>query len=195
MFENYAIAVKISLVNHVSAGLLLLTNQFAATDAAAAKLQKRMDSIKAMAKGGALLLGGGAAAMAAPFIFAIDKAAELQKQMIAIQLATRGTTGEMDRMRGAIEAVAGQTIFSNIDVAKMGKQVATGTGLPASGVTSLLPVFGKFADVQSLMKGSSYEDSTKILIARRISRAITTRAASRSTPICSPRHRSSCPVT
>lgn len=163
MFESYQVAVKISLVNHVSAGLALLTTQFASTDAAAAKLQRRMDSIKTMAKGGALLVGG-AGAIAAPFIFAIDKAAELQKQMIAIQLATRGTTGEMDKMRGAIEGIASQTIFSNIDVAKMGKQIATGTGLSAGGVTSLLPVFGKFADVQTLMKGTSFEQSTTTLI-------------------------------
>lgn len=163
MFENYAVAVKISLVNHVSAGLLLLTSQFAETDAAAAKLQKRMASIQSMAKGGAYLLGGGLA-LAAPFIFAIDKAAELQKQMIAIQMATRGTTGDMNNMRKAIEGIAAQTIFSNIDVAKMGKQIATGTGLPAAGVTSLLPVFGRFADVQTLMKGTPYEQSTNILI-------------------------------
>jgi hypothetical protein len=163
MFENYSVAVKISLVNHVSAGLLLLTNQFASTDAAAAKLQKRMDSIKGMAKGGAYLLGG-AGALAAPFIFAIDKAAELQKQMIAIQLATRGSVGEMDKMRAAVEGIAAQTIFSNIDVAKMGKLIATGTGLGANQVTSLLPVFGKFADVQSLMKGTPFEQSTNTLV-------------------------------
>jgi hypothetical protein len=163
MFENYSVAVKISLVNHVSAGLLLLTQQFASTDAAAAKLQKRMDSIKGMAKGGAYLLGG-AGALAAPFIFAIDKAAELQKQMIAIQLATRGSVGEMDKMRGAIEGIAAQTIFSNIDVAKMGKLIATGTGLKADQVTSLLPTFGKFADVQSLMKGTPFEQSTNTLV-------------------------------
>lgn len=163
MFESYEVAVKISLVNHVSAALLLISRQFAGTDAAAAALQKRLTSIQTMAKGGAYLLGGGAA-LAAPFIFAIDKAAELQKQMIAIQLATRGTTGEMDRMRGAIEGIAAQTIFSNIDVAKMGKQVATGTGLPASDVTALLPIFGKFADVQTLMKGTPFEQSTTTLI-------------------------------
>lgn len=163
MFENYQVAVKISLINHVSAGLALLTSQFASTDAAAAKLQKRMDSIKTMAKGGAYLLGG-AGVLAAPFLFAIDKAAELQKQMIAIQLATRGTTGEMDKMRGAIEGIAAQTIFSNIDVAKMGKLIATGTGLGANQVTSLLPTFGKFADVQTLMKGTPFEQSTNTLV-------------------------------
>ena len=163
MFENYAVSVKISLVNHVTAGLLLLTKQFASTDAAAAKLQQRMNGIQNMAKGGAYLLGGGMA-LAAPFIFAIDKAAELQKQMIAIQLATRGTTGEMDRMRAAVEGIASQTVFSNIDVAKMGKLLATGTGLGAGGVTSLLPVAGKFADVQMLMKGTPYEQSTNTLV-------------------------------
>ena len=163
MFENYSVAVAIRLTNHVSAGLLLISQQFAATDAAAAKFQKSLNSIQSMAKGGAYLLGGGLA-LAAPFIFAIDKAAELQKQMIAIQLATRGTTGEMDRMRSAIEGIASQTVFSNIDIAKMGKLIATGTGLSASGVTGLLPVVGKLADVQTLMKGTPYEQTTNTLV-------------------------------
>jgi hypothetical protein len=163
VFENYQVAVRISLVNHVSGALALMTGQFAATDKAAALLQKRLTSIQMMAKGGAYLLGG-AGALAAPFIFAIDKAAELQKQMIAIQLATRGTATEMNNMRSAIEGVASKTIFSNIDVAKMGKQIATGTGLSAQGVTSLLPIFGQFADVQTLMKGTGYQESTNTLI-------------------------------
>ena len=160
MFENYTVAVRIALVNHVSAGLLMLTKQFAQTDAAAAALQKRIDGIKATAMKGAFMVGGGAA-MAAPFLYAIDKAAELQKQMLGIQVASRGTTDEMNSMRMAIEKIASQTVFSNIDVAKMGKLVATGTGLGAQDVTKLLPEYARFADVQYIMKGTGYDESVK----------------------------------
>src|SRR5579859_5758608 len=101
MFENYKVAVKVALVNEVSAGILLITRQFGTAGAAAKAFQTRLNAIKDTARGGALLLGG-AAGIAAPFIYAIDKAAELQKQMISIQIATRGTVGEMESMRKVI---------------------------------------------------------------------------------------------
>lgn len=158
MFENYKVAVKVSLINEVSAGILMIARQFGAADTAAKAFQARLNSIKDTAKGGALLVGG-SMAIAAPFIYAIDKAAELQKQMIAVQVATRGTVGEMDSMRKSIEGIASQTIFSNIDVAKMAKVIASGTGLGAKEVEGLLPAYAKFADVQLLMKGTAYDKS------------------------------------
>ena len=157
-FENYKVAVKISLVNEVSAGLLLISKQFGVAGKVAEEFQKRLNSIKETAKTGAMLVGGGVA-LAAPFIYAIDKAAELQKQMIGIQIATRGTVGDMNNMRKAIEGIASQTVFSNIDIAKMAKIVASGTGLGAKDVQGLLPEYAKFADVQLLMKGTSYQSS------------------------------------
>jgi len=158
MFENYKVAVKVTLVNEVSAGVLLIAKQFGMADASAKAFQARLNAIKDTAKGGALLIGG-SMAIAAPFLYAIDKAAELQKQMIGVQVATRGTVGEMDSMRKSIEKIASQTVFSNIDVAKMAKVVASGTGLGAKEVEGLLPQYAKFADVQLLMKGTSYDKS------------------------------------
>lgn len=158
MFENYKVAVKVALVNEVSAGIMLIAKQFGTADVAAKAFQARLNAIKDTAKGGAMLLGG-SMAIAAPFIYAIDKAAELQKQMIGVQVATRGTVGEMDSMRKAIEGIASNTVFSNIDVAKMAKTIASGTGLGAKDVQGLLPEYAKFADVQLLMKGTPYEKS------------------------------------
>lgn len=160
MFENYKVAVKVSLVDSVSAPLLLIARQFATTHEAAKKLQTQLNSIKLWFAGGALTFGAGAG-LAAPLLYAIDKAAELQKQMIGVQIATRGTAQQMESMRGVIEKVASTTVFSNIDVAKMAKLVATGTGLGAKDVQGLLPVYAQFADVQLLMKGTGYEESTK----------------------------------
>lgn len=158
-FENYKVAVKVSLINEVSAGILLIARQFGTADAAARGFQTRLNAIKDTAKGGALLVGG-SMAIAAPFLFAIDKAAELQKQMIGVQVATRGTVADMNSMRKAIEQIASQTVFSNIDVAKMAKVIASGTGLGARDVEGLLPAYAKFADVQLLMKGTPYQKST-----------------------------------
>jgi hypothetical protein len=158
MFEAYTVAVRLSLVNQVSAGLLTLSQQFMATDAAAKRLQQRMDSIKAQAKTGMYLFGGGAA-LAAPFIYAIDKAAEFQKQLLGIQYATHGTTEAMQNMRRSIEGIAGQTVFSVVDVAKMAKIISTGNAFSAQQVSDILPIYARFADVQLLMKGTPYTQS------------------------------------
>ena len=97
--------------------------------------------------------------LAAPIISPIEKAAQLQREMLAIGLATRGDEGSMNRLRGVIEQSAGQTVFSTIDVAKMGKTIATGTGLDADAISRLLPIYTKFADVQQIMKGTPYSQS------------------------------------
>jgi hypothetical protein len=126
----------------------LIARHLQKAEDAAAKFQSRMHSIKGLFAGGTLLVGA-EATIVAPVLYATDKAAELQKQLIGIQIATRGSTGEMPNMRRAIEGIAGQTIFSNVDVAKQAKLIATGTGFGAGQVKSLLPIFAKFADVHS----------------------------------------------
>ncbi|MGH8220881.1 MAG: hypothetical protein ACREUT_20290 [Steroidobacteraceae bacterium] len=158
MFEAYRIAVRIAIIDEVAGPLALVARHFARTEDSAAKLQRRLETIKGFFMGGIALAGAGAA-FGAPLLFAIDKAAQLQKELIAVQLATHGTADQMDTMRRAIEKVAAVTIFSNIDVAKMAKQIATGTGLSAAQVTGILPVYAKYADVQNLMKGASYSQS------------------------------------
>ena len=59
-FEAYKIAVSISLVEHVSAGLASLSTHFKRADMDAAALQKRLDSIGKMTLAGGLLVGAGA---------------------------------------------------------------------------------------------------------------------------------------
>lgn len=158
--EAYSVAVRLRLVNEVSAGLTGMAAQFGMVGKEVSALQRKLNAVKLQFKAGALMFGTGAL-MAAPIIYATSKAAELQKQLIAVQIATRGTTRDMVDMRKGIEGIASQTIFSNIDVAKMAKLVATGTGLGAKDVSGLLPAYAKFADVQFLMKGTNYDASVK----------------------------------
>jgi len=160
MFEAYKVGVTLSLNNKVTAGLLLLGKDIAKTQGSVVALQAKLDKMKEIGKKAAYELGA-AFTIAAPFAIAIADASRLQKEMIGIQSVTRGTTREMDAMRKVIEAVAGQTMFSSIDIAKMGKTVASGTGLSAEKVTALLPEYAKFADVQYILKGTPYEQSVK----------------------------------
>jgi hypothetical protein len=160
MFEAYKIGVRVTVIDEFTRSMAKLLSYFQQSETAATKLHTRLTAIKGFFAGGLGLMGAGAA-LAAPLVYATDKAAELQKQMIAIRIATRGTTDQMNSMRQAIEGVASQTMFSNIDVAKMAKQVATGTGLGAQQVQSILPAYVKYADVQLLMKGTPYEQSVR----------------------------------
>lgn len=161
--EAYSVAVKLSLVSNVSAGLVAISKQCEATGVHVENLQKKLNEIKAQAKFGAAMFGTGAA-MAAPIIYSISKAAELQKHMIAIQVATGGSVKEMNNMRRSIEGIAGQTVFSNVDVAKMGKMIATGTTFNATQIAGVIPAYARFADVQMMMKGTSYQQSVPELM-------------------------------
>lgn len=64
MFEAYKIGVTLSLTNHVSKGLMLMAGDFAKTEAQAAALQKRINSIKNDALKGGLMLGAGVGMLA-----------------------------------------------------------------------------------------------------------------------------------
>jgi TP901 family phage tail tape measure protein len=158
MFEDYTVAVKVKLFNEVSGGLMLMSRQFEALTEKAAIFQGHLKNIQGLMTAGFGMIGGGAA-LAAPLLYGISKAAELQKQMIGIQIATRGTVDQMDAMRIAMEKAAAPTMFSTLDVAKMGQIIATSNTLTAPQLTSLLPEYAKFADVQLLLKHTPYTTS------------------------------------
>lgn len=158
MFEGYKVAVKLTLINDVSKGLLLVSSQFKVLNEAMTAYERRLTRIKTLMGVGAGALGG-SFALAAPFIYAISKAAELQKQMLGIQIATVGTAAQMDKMRVAIERASSTTMFSAVDVAKIAKIIATSNTFSAPQLTSLLPAYSRFADVQLLMKGTPYQES------------------------------------
>ena len=161
MNEAYKIAIKLSVTDNATNALRMLCLNMAKAGTEADVLALKLAKIKTLFHIGLGTAGAGFA-LAVPLIFAIDKAAQLQKQMIAIQLATKGTTGEMDNMRHVIEKMSGVTVFSSTEIAGMVKQMATGMGMPARQLTSLVPIFTKFADVQYMMKGTSAEESIGI---------------------------------
>lgn len=158
MLEDYTVAVRVKLFNEVSGGLMLMSRQFEGLTDKALVFQGHLKRIKSLMTAGFGMIGGGAA-LAAPFVYAISKAAELQKQMIGIQIATHGTTQQMDSMRAVMERASANTMFSTLDVAGMAKIIATSNSFNASQVSSVLPGYAKFADVQLLLKGTDYKTS------------------------------------
>jgi hypothetical protein len=64
--------------------------------------------------------------------------------MIGIQIATHGTTQQMDSLRMSIEKASSSTVFSAVDVAKMAKSVATSNTFTAPQLQALMPTIAKF---------------------------------------------------
>jgi hypothetical protein len=105
MFEAYKIGVAISLTNHVSAGLSSMVKDFAKTDAQAALLQKRIDSIGRGLKGGLIAAGAGAA-LAAMFKPAIADAMKFERAMLRLKDIGGIDGGVLAQVRG--DALAGR---------------------------------------------------------------------------------------
>ncbi|GAB3249211.1 hypothetical protein [Chitinimonas naiadis] len=80
MFEAYKVAVKISLVNQASMGLLALSKDFLKTEASASALQKRIHAIQAQAAKGTIMLGIGVAGLAA-VKGPLDEAKKMQNEV------------------------------------------------------------------------------------------------------------------
>ena len=59
MYEAYSVAVKLTLINQVSAGLGMISKQFGVTSAEATVLQSKLNSIKLMGLTGAAMAGAG----------------------------------------------------------------------------------------------------------------------------------------
>jgi TP901 family phage tail tape measure protein len=102
--------------------------------------------------------------LATPFIGPLQQAAEMQSEMIGIRatVGNSGTPDAMNDMRKVIEQAAAPTMFSITEVAKMAKIIASSNSFSAQQVSSLIPVYAQFADVQKLMKGTSLEESTML---------------------------------
>jgi hypothetical protein len=158
MHEAYAVGVKLTLVNDFTKGLTMASVGFKALGVETEKLEKRLKSIKNLSMAGGGFIGAGFA-ITSPIIYAISKAAELQKQIIGIQIATHGTNQEMEKLRFTMESASSRTVFSTVQVADMAKLIATSNSFNASQVNQVLPAYARFADVQKLLKGTDYNTS------------------------------------
>jgi len=152
--------VRVSLINNISSGLISLARQFSAAQGNAAAFKKELSQIKGLMIASAGL-GVAGALIAVPIVKAVSNAAELQKQMLGVQAATRGSTAEMDAMRLAAEKASSVTVFSSVQVAGLAKIMATTSALSASQITAAIPAYTRYADVQYLMKGTSPEESVR----------------------------------
>lgn len=152
MAENYEIAVKIDLIDKISA-------QLGSIGVGLGKLNDKVLSLNNSLK--SLALG---AVLAAPLISAVSQAAKFQQVMLTVQTATQASAAQMRSLKNEVLQVAGPTQFSALDVAQMSTKMVT-SGLTMQQTTQLLPVFAKFADVMKLQgKSTNPIDAVRTLV-------------------------------
>lgn len=157
---DYSVAVKLSLVNNVSSGLIAMAGHFAMLTQQANVLQDKLNSLRFQSNLGSGMVAFGSA-MVAPLIGAVNQAGKLEQQLFVVQSATQANVLQMNEYRKAIERVATTSIFSSIKVAEMGKIIATTGNFKIEDMAQVTELFTRFATIQNLVKGTSYEASTK----------------------------------
>ncbi len=157
---DYSVAVKLTLINNVSTGLVAMAGQFAMLSRQSDIFQAKINALRFQGRVGAGLVAFGSA-VASPFLGAINQAGKLEQQLLIIKSATQANTEAMDNYKKSIEQAATQTMFSSIEVAKMGSIIATTGNFKIGELASITNEFAKYATVQKLLKGTSSEASTK----------------------------------
>lgn len=84
MFDAYKIGVTLSLVDHATPSIGRIMRGLAATEAEAARLQKRLDGIRAGFVGGAASIAAGLA-LAAPFKTGIEHAEKFERALLRLK--------------------------------------------------------------------------------------------------------------
>ncbi|OQS42341.1 hypothetical protein [Chromobacterium haemolyticum] len=114
MFDAYSVAIKLSLVNNVTSGLLLLSRSLQSTHSDAQKLQDKLTAIGKQAAIGGAMLGGGAA-IAGMFKGPLEEAFKYQREMAKLQ--QQGLSGnQIAEARRFVEAtdIIGSSIQDRI---------------------------------------------------------------------------------
>ena len=99
--EAYSVAVKLSLVNHVSSGLLAMSAQFNKTGKDAKALQAELHKIKLAGAIGGAMMGAGALGLAALFKGPLEEAKKFQVEVAKFSSLGFGSAIDNQAMRFA----------------------------------------------------------------------------------------------
>ena len=114
MFEAYAVAVRVSLINQVSAGLIGMAGEFRRADIAASIFQRRLDGIKKTMLVGGLQIAAGVGILAA-FKPALEQAKLFQNELTRFSLYGMGDQANREAAKFAKSMnVAGSSYVDNM---------------------------------------------------------------------------------
>ncbi|WP_448120086.1 hypothetical protein [Pseudomonas veronii] len=166
-FEAYSVAVKLSLINHVSAGMALISKSLAGAGQDADKLNAKLSSIGKQAAIGGAMFGGGLA-LAGLFKAPLEEAKKFQTEMAKFSLygMSDSVNAESERFVKGMNSI-GTSITTNMKLFTEAQGVFRESGLPGmealEGAKIAAPVLSKIAyatsglseESQAVMKTSS----------------------------------------
>jgi hypothetical protein len=152
MFEAYSIGVRISLINHASAGLAALSRAFIKTEGDAAKLEARIKGIKTGFLTGGLLVGAGVG-LASMFEPAIKSAVRYEQQLNKLRGLNLGIAKTAALTRQADSIASNVKGTSRTDAMRMVTETQSITG-NAQHTMELVPLLAKMRyGIETYMAG------------------------------------------
>src|SRR5450830_110991 len=161
--EAYSVAVKLSLINHVSAGMALISKSLAGAGQDADKLNAKLSSIGKQAAIGGAMFGGGLA-LAGLFKAPLEEAKKFQTEMAKFSLygMSDSVNAESERLVKGMNSI-GTSITTNMKLFTEAQGVFRESGLPGmealEGAKIAAPVLSKIAYATS---GLSEESQAKM---------------------------------
>ncbi len=166
-FEAYSVAVKLSLINHVSAGMALISKSLHSTGQDVDALNAKLKSIGKQGAVGAAMFAGGLG-LAALFKAPLDEAKKFQTEMAKFSLygMSDAVNAESERFVKGMNSI-GTSITTNMKLFTEAQGVFRESGLPGmealEGAKIAAPVLSKIAyatsglseESQAMMKTSS----------------------------------------
>lgn len=166
-FEAYSVAVKLSLVNHVSSGLLMISSHLGRTSAEVTILENKLKSLGKMTLVGGALIGSGIL-LASMFKAPLDEAQKFQNEVQRFRALNLGDAVNKDALKFATGLnTYGTSIRENLGLLR-DAQTVFGDLHEAKMVTPLLAKM-KFAnaalygDEGGAMKDRSFMDMLKVI--------------------------------
>lgn len=162
-FEAYSVAVKLSLINHVSAGLMMISKSLHGTGADVDKLNAKLASIGKQAAIGGAMFGGGLA-IAALFKAPLEEAKKYQTEMAKFSLfgMSDQVNAESDRFVKSMNSM-GTSITTNLKLFTEAQGVFRESGIGGmqalDGAKLAAPILAKIAYATS---GLSEESQAKM---------------------------------
>lgn len=166
-FEAYSVAVKLSLVNHVSFGLLMISSHLGRTSAEVTILENKLKSLGKMTLVGGALIGSGIL-LASMFKAPLDEAQKFQNEVQRFRALNLGDAVNKDALKFATGLnTYGTSIRENLGLLR-DAQTVFGDLHEAKMITPLLAKM-KFAnaalygDEGGAMKDRSFMDMLKVI--------------------------------
>lgn len=162
--EAYSVAVRVSLINQVSRGLLLMAGQFKMADAQAALFQKRLDGIKRGLAFGAVQTAAGLGIIAA-FKPALEQARQFQQEVTKFSMFGMGDQANSQAVKFAKSMnVAGSSYVQNMRLMSEAQGIFRESGKRTlaeqlQGAKIAAPILAKLAFIESGLSPEMREQS------------------------------------